>query len=110
MVVELLGGVAADVHLGVDLRERTQGNLAAQLADGRDRALAVWIRRDRNRDAGDRAGLVRLDSRLAEDRAAGELLLELGQSAFTAGSRTLPGDGDLDRLGRLLGNSSLRRR
>ena len=102
MVVELLGGVAADVHLGVDLRERTRGNLAAQLADGRDRALAVWIRRDRNRDAGDRAGLVRLDGRLAEDRAAGELLLELGQSAFHGRFTDLPGDGDLDRLGRLL--------
>ena len=105
VVVELLGGVAADVHLGVDLRERTR-QPAAQLADGRDRALAVWIRRDRNRDAGDRAGLVRLDGRLAEDRAAGELLLELGQSAFTAGSRTSPATaistGSVDCSGTLL--------
>ena len=102
VVVELLGRVAAHVHLGVDPGERARDDLAAQLADGLDRPLAVRIARDRNRDAGDRARLVRLDGRLPEDRAARELLLEPGQSALHGRPADVPGDRDLDRLGRLL--------
>ena len=67
VVVRALGGVPAHVHHGVDPGERARDSLAAQLTDGRDRA-SVRIRRDWDYDAGDRARLVRLHGRLAEDR------------------------------------------
>jgi hypothetical protein len=101
VVVELLGGVAADVHLRVQAGESARDGVAAQLAHGLDRRLAVWVPSDRHRDAGDRASLVRLNGRLPEDRAARKLLLEPGQSAFHGGPADVSGDRDVDGLGRL---------
>src|SRR4029453_9122847 len=101
VVVELLGRVAAHVHLGVSANESMGYGLTSQLADGIDRALSIWIAHDRNHDAGDPAGLVRLDGRLPENRAARKLLLEPGHSGFHGGPTDVSGDRDLDRLGRL---------
>ena len=91
-VVDVLGGLAADVDLGAAAGEDGRDHVRAQVAHRRTAAAADGVAADRDGEERDRSRPTMLDGARAEARIGGELVLEPREIAARADGAAADGD------------------